>query len=161
MDNQIEILEKQLNSISERISSVEKRYKELRDNDLKFSRPKSAQPKYSPPNNFKNNQSNNTSPFAFLHNLQIQPKTPLQKLNSPLALAPSVNLILPSDSSEDSDDYFSGDGDGAQVVSIEEVQKNLPPKWVSLIEMHNKETAPIFFGSIKQITHEDMDSFFA
>ncbi|KAK8878484.1 hypothetical protein M9Y10_005259 [Tritrichomonas musculus] len=154
--NELDILEKQLDSIYKRITKIEKRLKTLRRSTL--CRPKI--PQYAHSAVFTHPASKKSSPYSFLRNDPQRPQSPLPKTNSGICLVPSpVILILPNDSSYDSDPYSPRDEDPSNIVSLE-VLKSLPKDWNQLIQQHNKEIENITFEKVKKVTPEDINLFF-
>ena len=154
--NDLDILEKQLESLCKRISKIEKQLKSLRKTDQ--CQPKI--PQYAHSAVFTHPAAKKCSPYSFLNNNPQRSQSPLPKVNSGICLVPSpITLILPSDSSEDSDAYSSRDEEPSDIVSSE-VLKSLPTDWNQLIQQHNKEIENITFEKAKEITSEDINAFF-
>lgn len=154
--NDLELLEKQLESIYKRITKIEKRLKNLRKSD----QAKAKIPQYAHSAIFTRPAQKKSSPYSFLGGNLQNSLSPLPKTNSGICLVPSpVILILPTDSSDESNSYSPGVEESSEAVSLE-VHKSLPKEWDQLVQQHNKEIENIAFGKVEKITSEDINLFF-
>lgn len=152
----LDLLEKQLESIYKRITKIEKRLKNLR----KSGQSKAKIPQYAHSAVFTHPAQKKSSPYSFLGNNLQRSQSPLPKTNSGICLVPSpVIFTLPTDSSEESDPYSPRDEEPSEIVLLE-VHKTLPTEWNQLIQQHNKEIENITFENVKKITSEDINLFF-
>ncbi|OHT07092.1 hypothetical protein TRFO_05306 [Tritrichomonas foetus] len=170
-ESQYEALGTQFDSFCNRISGIEQRLKELRNKDAAFKK-KPKTPQYTHSAIFSHSSTYKNSPFAFSVNKPPPVQPQLTKPCSGSCLIPptarirlipssTTRIVLPSsDSSDDSDDYFSSDGNGPKIVGTEEIQKFLPSNWAQLIERHNKEVENLKFGKVDKITTDEIKLYF-
>lgn len=151
----LDLLEKQLDSIYKRITKIEKQLKTLKSGQ---SRPKI--PQYAHSAFIANPASKKSSPYLYLRNNPQRAQLALPKTNSGICLVPApVILILPSDSSDETDPYSPRDEDPNNIV-VSNVHQSLPVSWEQLIIQHNKEIENIAFDEMKKVTTEDLNLFF-
>lgn len=151
----LDILEKQLDLLYKKITKIEKRLKTLRNG----GESRAKIPQYAHSAVYTRPVSNKTSPFLFLRNNNQRSQSPLPKTNSGICLVPSpVKLILPSDSSDESDSYSACDEDTSDIVILE-IRKKLPD-WNNLILQHDDEIEHMTFENAKKVTPEDINLFF-